>query len=218
VTGSRIADVLDQLKKGGEGAYRRNYRIELVAERLSGQSDDHYVSKDMEFGTDQEPFARAAYEIERGVMVDQVGFVQHPEFDFAGSSPDGLVGSDGAIEIKVPRISTHIRWVLDGVVPAEHEPQCVFNMRCCDRKWIDFISYQPFMPDGLKLFVVRLLRDEERISHIDKEVARFNEEVEATVAELRNKVVESSVADISAPPIEEWSAEFDNIFPGDVTQ
>jgi hypothetical protein len=206
ITGSRIIDVLDQLKKGGEGANRRNYRIELIAERLAGKSDDHYVSKDMEFGTDQEPFARAAYEIDRGVMVDQVGFVQHPVYDFAGSSPDGLISKDGAIEIKVPRVSTHIKWLLDNKVPDDHEPQCVFNMRCCDRRWIDFISYQPLMPDGLKLFVVRLSRDEDRVALIDKEVARFNEEVEGTVDELKKKVIEPAAEYV--PEISDWHNHF----------
>ena len=189
ITASRIADVMDFLKKGGEGASRRNYRTELLAERLTGRGEDHYVSPEMEWGTEFEPLARAAYEIAQDVMVDQVGFALHPDFDFAGSSPDGLVGDNGYVEFKCPKTTTHLKWMQAGIVPEEHQEQCLFNMRCAERGWADFVSYDPRLPDGLRIFVVRMDRDEERIARIDEEVARFNEEVEAVRVQLSSRII-----------------------------
>lgn len=189
ITASRIADVMDFLKKGGEGASRRNYRTELLAERLSGRGEDHYVSAEMEWGTEFEPQARAAYEIANDVMVAQIGFVLHPVFDFAGSSPDGLVGDDGYAEFKCPKTTTHLKWLQAGVVPEEHRDQCLFNMRCEERSWADFVSYDPRLPDGLRIFVARMERDDKRIADIDAEVERFNEEVQAVQSQLSSRIV-----------------------------
>lgn len=197
ITASRIADVLAVLKKGGEGADRRNYRIEQIAERLSGRSEDHYVSPEMEWGTEFEPIARSAYEIATESMVDTVGFVLHPTFDFAGSSPDGLVGDDGGLELKCPKTTTHIKWLMDGKVPEEHQAQCLWHMTCCERKWWDFMSFDPRLPDGLKIFIARMERDDERIAAIESEVARFNDEVEATIAQLGSRIIARP-----APPID----------------
>ena len=188
ITASRIVDVLDQLKKGGEGASRRNYRIELVAERLTGRSEDHYTSPEMVWGQEFEAAARSAYEIERGEMVDTVGFVLHPTFDFAGASPDGLIADDGGLEIKCPKTTTHLKWMLAGDVPAEHQPQMIWNMVCTKRAWWDFASYDPRSPDGLKLFTCRLEMDAERAALIEAAVKVFHEEVEQTTTELLKKV------------------------------
>ena len=207
ITASRIADVLDVLKKGGEGASRRNYRIELIAERLTGRSEDHYTSPEMMWGTDCEPFARAAYEIGTGVMVDTVGFVLHTAFDFAGSSPDGLVGSDGGLEIKCPKTTTHLKWMLAGVVPEEHQAQCLWNMACCERSWWDFMSYDPRLPDGLRIFIVRMQRDNERIAQIQDEVMRFNNEVDSYTKFLKERVKETPVD--TRTPLEQLEAMMD---------
>lgn len=187
ITASRIADVLDTLKKGGEGAGRRNYRIELVAERLAGRAEDHYVSADMERGTYLESQARTAYEIERNVMVETAGLILHPTYDYTAGSPDGLIGDDGGLEIKVPRMTTHIKWMLEDVVPEEHQAQCLWNMKCAERSWWDFESYCPELP-GLETFVVRMPRDEQRINEIEYAVAKFNEEVDAVIESLKPRM------------------------------
>lgn len=189
ITASRIADVLAVLKKGGEGADRRNYRTELIAERLSGRTEEHYVSPEMDWGSELEPIARSAYEIATGEMVDTVGFVLHPIFDFAGASPDGLVSEDGGIEVKCPKTTTHIKWLQGGIVPEEHQAQCLWNMACCERDWWDFISFDPRLPDGLKIFIVRMLRDDERIALIEEEVAKFNGEIDAVCSNLGRLII-----------------------------
>lgn len=196
ITASRIADVLAVLKKGGEGADRRNYRIEQIAERLSGRSEDHYVSPEMEWGSELEPIARSAYEIATESMVDTVGFVLHPVFDYAGASPDGLVGTDGGLELKCPKTTTHIKWLMAGTVPEEHQAQCLWNMACCERSWWDFMSYDPRLPEGMKVFIVRMERDESRIEAIESLVARFNDEVEAAIDQLGGRPKPRPVAPV----------------------
>lgn len=216
ITASRIADVLSVLKKGGEGADRRNYRIEQIAERLSGRSEDHYVSLEMEWGMEFESVARSAYEIATESIVDTVGFVLHPIFDFAGSSPDGLVNENGILEIKCPKTTTHLKWMLAGGVPEEHQAQCLWNMACCDRKWADFVSYDPRLPEGLKIFIARMERDDERIAVIEADVSKFNDEIEKEMSRLRERIK------ISAPapgpvfdgthPLDMSQEDFDSIF------
>lgn len=213
ITASRMADVLSVLKKGGEGADRRNYRIELIAERLSGRYEDHYVSPEMAWGSEFEEMARAAYEIQTGTMADTAGFVLHPCFDFAGASPDALIGDDGGLEIKCPKTTTHIRWMMAGTVPEEHQPQMLWNMACCERAWWDFVSFDPRLPEGLKTFIVRLPRDEARIAEMECEVERFNEEVEAAIAALRPRIREAHKPKPSAEALAEFEEMFGEIVP-----
>lgn len=184
-TGSRIADVIDFLKKGGESAARRNYKIQLVAETLTGLCEDSYVSPEMEWGNEQEPFARALYEIRNDVSVEQVGFYTHPTIERSGASPDGLIGEDGMIQIKCPKTSTHIKWMLDGVVPEEHEPQMVWEMACAERQWSQFVSYDPRLPDHLRLFTPpRLERNPERVAEMEAQVLQFLSEMDALLERL----------------------------------
>ena len=184
VTGSKMADVLSRLKNGGETADRKNYKAQIVAEILTGNSAQSYVSPEMQWGTEQEPFARAAYEAATGVFVDQVGFYIHPAIERAGGSPDGLVGVDGAIEIKCGKTATHIRWALADEVPPEHEPQMMFYLACTGRKWMDFVSFDPRVSPRYQLFIKRLQRDESRIADINAAVEQFLVEVDLMIEQL----------------------------------
>lgn len=185
VTASRVKDVMARIKTG-EAAVRRNYRAQLVAERLSGQPDDGFSNAAMQRGTEQEPFARAAYEMLTGNLVEQVAFIDHPEIEMAGASPDGLIGSDGLVEIKNPNTSTHIGYALDGRPPAEYRDQMLWQMECCGRDWCDFVSFDSRMPEHMQLFVVRYHRDQERIDIIKDEVIKFLYEVEVEVQKLND--------------------------------
>jgi putative phage-type endonuclease len=184
ITASRICDVMAVLKRGGESADRRNYRMALVAERLTGQSEQHYVSPEMLWGTEQEQFARTAYELQNEVMTDQVGFVLHPTLDYSGASPDSLVGDLGGLELKCPKTTTHLAYMMAGQVPEEYQHQMQWNMACADREWWDFASYDPRLPEGLRLFKARLPRDEGHIAEITEEVIRLNSEVEEILRRL----------------------------------
>lgn len=183
VTGSRVADVMAEIKKG-EAAARRNYRTELVVESLTGLTAEHYVSKEMEWGMINETFARAAYEVHMDCIVDDVGFAVHPTIERLGASPDGLVGDDGVLEIKCPATSTHLDYLLAGVVPPDYHAQMLTEMVCTGRKWCDFVSFDPRLPANLQLFVRRFHRDDTRIAEIEKRVQHFLFEVDEIISRL----------------------------------
>lgn len=183
VTASRISDVMAQIKTG-EAASRKDYRAQLVAERISGNPSPSFTNAAMQWGTENEPFARAAYELKFDVTVDQVALIRHPEIVFSGASPDGLVDGDGLVEIKCPNTATHIKYCLAGKPPADYQNQMLWQMECTGRQWCDFVSYDPRMPEDMQMFVVRFDRDQERIDKIREEVIKFLGEVEAEIESL----------------------------------
>src|SRR5574340_1127662 len=100
-TGSKFVDVLARNKKTGEPLKAWHDLVwQVVVERLTGQAVEGPSGYALQWGTDVEPFAREAYELETGYLVTESGFIQHPDFDFAGCSPDGLIGADGGLEMK----------------------------------------------------------------------------------------------------------------------
>jgi putative phage-type endonuclease len=183
VTASRIADVLATIKSG-ESASRKNYRAQLVCERLTGMIEETFSNSHMERGTALEPYAREAYELQTGSIVEQVGFIDHPIIQMSGASPDGLVGSDGSIEIKCPTRANHIEYILGKEPPSKYKPQMTWQMLCAERQWVDFVSYCPEMPANLQLFVVRFVPEAEYSVTVAQEVIKFLAEVDETVAKL----------------------------------
>ena len=185
-TASKINDVMAKLKGGGEAAGRRNYRAQLVAERLTGEPTETYVNDAMRRGSDMEPLAREAYEFLTGADVVQIGFIDHPTIPMSGCSPDGLIGEKGMLEIKSPNTATHIDWLLGGKVPPEHVNQMRWQMECSGREWCDFASYDPRLPVELQLFVApRLWVDFAAVAPIRIEVMTFLAEVNEIVGKLR---------------------------------
>lgn len=198
VTASRVSDVMARIKSG-EAAARRDYKFQLVAEILSGQpQDDGFVSEAMAYGTTFEPVARAAYEAAAGVLVTQVGFVTHPTIARVGASPDGCVGETGLIEIKVPKLATHLNYILDGVVPAKYHNQMLLQMACCERAWCDFVSFRPDLPEQHQLFIVRFPRDDTRIAAMTAEVKVFLEEVDALLDQLNYGISDLLLASVDS--------------------
>lgn len=183
VTASRICDVMAKTKSG-PAASRLNYMAELIAQRLTGVTVEGYTNAAMQWGTDTEPDACAAYEFFTGSTVVPVGFIDHPSIAMSGASPDGHIGKQGSIEIKCPNTSTHIELLLGGVVPEKYMPQIQFQMACSGRKWCEFVSYDPRMPEDLKMFVKRVARDEKRIAEIEAAVVEFIAEIDVKVGKL----------------------------------
>lgn len=184
VTASRISDVTAKIKTG-EAAARADYKAQIVAEILTGTPQGStFTNAEMQWGTEQEPFARAAYEVAKGAMVDQCGLVLHPTIDRAAASPDGLV-NDGLLEIKCPKTATHLQYLLDGKAPAKYRNQMLWQMACTERAWCDFVSFDPRLPEDLQLFVVRFERDDEAIKAMEDEVLAFLSEVDDIIKRLR---------------------------------
>ena len=191
VTASRVADVIAKTKTGYSTS-RDNYMAQLVVERLTQTKAESYTNAAMQWGTDQEPFARAAYEAAQGVMVEEMGFVRHPTIEWAGASPDGLVGGEGEglVEIKCPNTLTMIETLLSQKVPGKYFAQMQFQLACTKRKWCDYVVFDPRMPAKAQLFVKRVDRDDTYIAEIEAEIVKFLVEVESQVQKL-NAIIES---------------------------
>jgi len=183
VTASRVADIIAKTKTG-VAASRGNYLAQLVAERLTGQAADSFKSGAMQHGTETEPMARMAYETETGQMVTEVAMIQHPKIEMAGASPDGIVGEDGLVEIKCPNTSTHIATLMADKAPSGYMAQMQWQMACTGRAWVDFVSFDPRMPEDMQLFIKRVPRDENLIAEYEAEVIKFLAEVQETVDKL----------------------------------
>lgn len=183
-TASRIADVVAKTKTGW-GASRANYMAELIAERLTGNAAEGFTNAAMQWGTEKEPEALAAYEFLTNEEIERVSFYEHPNIAMAGASPDGLVGGDGLVEVKCPNTATHLETLLGDNVPAKYVTQMQWQMACTDRAWCDFCSYDPRLPEEMRLFVRRVPRDAAMIASLEKDVAAFLAEIDQKVTALR---------------------------------
>jgi putative phage-type endonuclease len=181
VTASRVSEVIAK----GKGATRESYMADLIVERLTGQRGGGFSTAHMEWGTEQEPHARAAYSARTGELVEEVGFIQHPRLEHAGASPDGLVNDEGLVEFKCPATSTHLDTLLAGEVPTKYIPQIQFQMACTGRKWCDFVSYDPRLPEHLRMFVKRVERDDKYITTLEGEVKTFLAELNEKLEKLQ---------------------------------
>jgi putative phage-type endonuclease len=183
-TASRFKDAIAALKSGAPAQAQRDYATELVVERLTQQPAQRYATAAMQWGTEQEPAARAAYERVTGISVEETGFIAHDTL-LAGCSPDGLVDWDGLVEIKCPwNTAVHIETLLNGM-PDEHIPQVQGQMWITGRQWCDFVSYDPRMPAELQLHVQRINRDPAYVADLERRVTEFLAEVGAQVEALR---------------------------------
>lgn len=182
LTGSRAADAFATIKKG-EAASRRNLRVQLVLERLTGKSQENgYVSADMERGTLLEPAARLAYEAETGILVEPVGFCAHDSLA-AGFSPDGLTAY-GLIEIKCPKAATHLEYLREGL-PSQYLLQILHGLWISGRAWGDFVSFHPDFPESLRLRVTRVQASDYSMTGHEEKVREFLAEVDAEEREVR---------------------------------
>lgn len=184
LTGSRAGDMLAKIKTG-ESAARRDLRLQLVCERLTGQlQEDPYINGAMQRGIDCEPLAFAAYEALTGNVVRRTGFLQHSSL-MAGCSVDGDVdGFAGIVELKCPKSATHLRYLKTRTVPTEHLAQITHNLWISGSEWCDFLSFDDRFPVELQTFLVRVRRAEVGIEAYEAEAVRFLAEVEAEEADV----------------------------------
>jgi len=186
VTASRIADLTAKIKTGW-GASRDNYMADLIAERLTGVAADGFKSQAMQWGTDTERQARVFYELIEGASVTPGGYIDHPTIPMAGASPDGFVGDDGLVEIKCPITKTHIDTLLGGRINGGYLKQMHWQMACTGRAWCDFISFDPRMPEDLRMFVQRVQRDDALVAELEEAVAGFLAELDAKVEQITQR-------------------------------
>lgn len=175
-TTSRFADILAK----GEGKMRRKYLYELAGEILTGEPAETFTNAHMERGKAMEEEARDAYSFLTDAEPQRVGFIRNGG---VGASPDSLLGSNGALEIKtkLPHLMVE-SWVKDDF-PPEHKAQCQGVLWVAERDWIDIVCYWPRMPT----FIKRAHRDEKFISTLEREVAHFSGDLAALVDYLRHR-------------------------------
>jgi len=183
VTASKVADVVARTKTG-YAASRANYMAQLVCERLTGKPTEGFSNAAMEWGVEQEAAARDAYSAKVGELVTEVGFVDHPSIANSGASPDGVVGA-GIVEIKAPSTATHIEYLFEREPPQKYFYQMQWQMACTGAEWCDWVSYDPRMPENLQLLVVRIPRDTDCITLLEKEVSEFLAELDVKVSKLK---------------------------------
>lgn len=178
-TASRFKDILAKIGKG-EAMARRNYRAQLVVERLTGKTPDRFVSAAMVWGQQTEDLAALMYSFKTKNPVDKVGFIESVTLQ-AGASPDGLIGEEGTLEIKCFNTANHIETLRTGMMPSVHIPQVQGQLWLSARRWCDFVSFDPDMPDNAQIFIQRIERDEGYIKALEAEVTTFLKEVDAEV-------------------------------------
>jgi putative phage-type endonuclease len=177
VTASRLGDLTARTKTGWS-ASRASYMGQILAERLTGEPLQTAASGPMRWGLETEPLAKAAYAYRMDVEVEAAGFVLHPTVPMSGASPDGFLGEDGVIEIKCPTTITHLETLAADEIPSKHLAQMHWQMACTGRAWCDFVSFDPRLPEELKLFVRRAHQDEAFITELEGMVRTFLDEVD----------------------------------------
>lgn len=194
LTASHAADLLAKIKSG-EAAARRDLRTRLVVERLTGQPIDEVVANaDMRRGVELEPAARVAYEAETGELALEVGFCRSRTLPI-GCSPDGVIGDfEGGVEIKCPRSATHLRYLRDGVLPAEYVAQVTHTLTVTGAPWWDFVSYDPRFPEPLQLFIVRVRATDLDLAGYHKQLVAFLAEVDAEFASVSQLLTQRKAA------------------------
>ena len=156
------------------------YFYELLAERLTGKPSSEFTSEWMVRGTELEPEARATYEFIHDVQVEQIGFVYLDDRRHVGCSPDGLIGDEGLIEIKAPKASTHVKYLLAGKLPSDYVPQVQGQLWITGCKFCDFMSYHP----DCDPLIVRVERDEDYIAGLAAEVDKMAKKLDSAFKKL----------------------------------
>lgn len=185
LTASRMADAMDFTGKGKESAKRKALKIEVLAERLTGDAVPHFVSEFMKWGIEVEPEAKQAFELRTGKILTPCGFVPHPQIPDFGASPDSLLGSEFVFEAKCPQTTTHIAWMLAGGVPEQHKPQILAQLACTRRTAAYFCSYDPRLPERQRLYIVEWEPKREEIEAVEEAARVFLAEVEAMFDQLQ---------------------------------
>jgi len=178
-TGSQASEMCATIKTG-EAAVRRDLRMRLVCERLTGVSqDDTFQSDAMKRGLELEATAFAAYEALTGHVVQRVGFCAHEHPDvLAGCSPDGQLDNfKGLLSLKCPKTTTHVSYMRAEVMPALYVPQMLHELWITGAQYYDFMSFDDRLPADLQTFLIRVPRVQAAVDDYAERAMDFLEEV-----------------------------------------
>lgn len=205
LTSSGAIDAISCLKNGKESIARKKYKVQVVTERLTGIPRDSFLDRlrIIKWGREQEANARLAYEFITGSEVEEVGFLKHSTIENLGASPDGLILSDGLVEFKCPESTTHIEYILNGVVPDEYKPQMIDQLLVTERDWCDFVSYDPRLDINNRIFIVRFQPTNKEIIEFEKQAIEFLKEANELFDRLKNgnkKIINEIKKDVIQQP------------------
>jgi len=188
-TGSNASAVIAQGRtKGSEATTRRNYRFQLSLQRITKKiSEENFTNKHIERGNELEKFARMAYEIQSGNMIEEAGFCYQDGKQY-GCSVDGFVDNrKGIIEIKCPIPAIHYEYIEENRVPPNYYAQVIHNILTTGAEYCDFISYNEDMPEKLKLFVFRFVPTKDELAAYEKALDQFLTEVDLLEQQILEK-------------------------------
>lgn len=186
ITASKVGEVL-AMTKNGPSERRTKYLWQLVAERLTGDFTRTYTNDAMLWGLENEPIAREFYCSLNDVEMTQVGLINHPRFDFAAASPDGLLPNNGGWEAKCLTTVNHLKAIYTNTPPSEYLPQVHWQMACCGFDFVDLTLFDPRVPLEMQLKVFRIERDDKEVARLEEAVEGFNSEIEAVIETLRSQ-------------------------------
>jgi hypothetical protein len=163
-SGTRIGKLL----MGKSTSGYQNAIAEVAAEILTRETEENFVSDDMQRGIDLEPQAATIYSSIFEVDLQEVGFIEpeHELSEWTGVSPDRLIDSDGMLEIKCPKVKTLFKYIEKNVLPLEYRPQVQGQLWVAKRQWCDFMAYYP----NLKPFIIRVYPDLDLHKKIEEEL------------------------------------------------
>jgi len=183
VTASKVSEVISKGRGKAPSKSAETYMIELIAETLTGQSKPFFINDAMRWGTETEPQARNMYEVNNDfVSVKEVAFVEHNEQ--VGISPDGLIGDDGLLEIKCPTTTTQLKYALSDDYSADYKAQIQMQLWVTERKWCDFVSFDPRLDCAAGYLQQRVYRDEDYIEEMKTKVYAFVEKMNLLITKL----------------------------------
>ena len=185
LTASRCWDALATTKTG-ESAYRKNLRLQLLAERLTGVPTVIPETPAMRWGTEQEPVAKIAFSEFTGLSVEDVGFIEHPLIKRLGASPDGFTSDGALVEIKCPQGPKHIENFLSERVPSDYRPQLLCQIACTGREFVHWVSFHPMFPKASQIKIIRFEPSQDEIREFEEKVYTFLEELNEWEKRLGN--------------------------------
>jgi len=155
----------------------KNAILKVVYERITGEIPEEYTNGWMERGKELEPQAKAWYEF-NFTEVSNGGFFCD---DWIGASPDAVVG-DGLLEIKCPKYSTHMQYLIDNTLPAKYKWQVQGQLFIAEKEYCDFLSYHP----KLRPMCLRIGRNEKQIKELKLKLEEAINEAQKTIEVIKN--------------------------------
>lgn len=182
ITASRMGDLMSNGRGSAPSKTAESYMIELIAERLTGESKPFFENYAMKWGTETEPQARAMFELMEGVDVEEVAFIKRDEF--IGVSPDGLIDDDGMFEIKCPNTSTQIKRFFDNDYSSDYSAQIQAQLWVAERDYCQFLSFDPRINTEASYLLTKVYRDDDYIKKMETKTAQFIETMQEMLTKL----------------------------------